>query len=151
MRISYRLTAIAFLIVYVAPPIATSFFPSPPTPPAASTPSDPGTVTWDPCILWEQIPTLVRLSTVTLFISFLTVLIQGLRNRPAPRWAPILALLTLGPAINHQLWRVHACYSNVQTATFWISNSAIALLCIHHLLPRRPIPSLLKPAGPGPF
>jgi hypothetical protein len=145
MRISYRLTAIAFLIVYVAPPIIASYLPSPAD---ASTHSD-----WDPCfsVVWEQMPVMAKLSITTLFISFLTVLIQGLRNRPAPRWAPILALLAIGPTINHQLWRVHACYSNVQTATFWISNSAIALLCIHHLLPRRPIPSLLKPAGPGPF
>jgi hypothetical protein len=145
MRISCRFTAIAFLVVYLVPPIIASYLPSPAD---ASTPSD-----WDPCfsVMWEQMPVMAKLSITTLFISFLTVLIQGLRNRPTPRWAPILALLAIGPTINHQLRRVYACYSNVQTATFWISNSALALLCIHHLLPRRPIPSLPKPAGPGPF
>src|SRR5215471_14322303 len=134
MRIGYRLTSLTYVILYVTHIVVSSLLSSRASP-GRTVPDAPGVAEWDPCYMWEQIPALIRVSTLIFLFSFLTVLIQGFRNRPAARWVALLAVAGLVPTVQHSLWRVRLCYSNFNKVGFWIELTAIGLVCIHHIIP----------------
>ena len=143
MRFSYRITSAFVIAAYVI--FAASgllFNPRPTT--ANETPVEADVVRVDPCMMWEQIPATVRISTLFCFGSVVVLLTQGVRNRSVPRWLAIACLMTLIPMANHELWRVQQCYTKLGKVGFWVCLLAIVLMCFHQSFQR---PDRVRMAG----
>jgi len=135
MRLSYRTTTALALTTFVLLLSGESLF-NPSRVPVPEAAAEVGVVRSDPCMMWEQIPATVRLSAFVWFGSFLVLLVQGLRNRPVPRWLAIVCLIALVPSVNHELWRVQRCYTTLNAVAFWIWISAVAVMCLHQVVQR---------------
>lgn len=128
MTVSYRITSgIALGALFLN--IATEFLP------VASQRHIPeaveGALWLDPCSLWEQIPAMAKLLGVLCFGAFLFFLVQGLRNRPGPRWFAIVGV----PAFVLQIdwWRVNArCYGTPGLVGLFTWLGAVELMLLHH-------------------
>jgi hypothetical protein len=138
MRISYR--AVSSLVVtalVLISAIGFLFDKSPVSVP--TTVSGTGIVQFDPCMMLDQIPASVRLDTFVWCGSFLALLVQGMRNRSAPRWLALVCLVALGPIVSQEYWRLQHCYTKLGTGIFWIWISAVSLMCLHQILQRPPL------------
>lgn len=137
MRISYR--AVSSVVVSILVLLLTMEFLLDKLRVPATTVGETGIVQFDTCVMWEQIPASVRLSTFVWCGSFLVLLIQGLRNRSAPWWLAVMCLVALGSMLSHDYWRLQHCYTKLGIAGFWIWTSAVSLMCLHQILQRHPI------------
>jgi hypothetical protein len=86
--------------------------------------------------MWDQIPVLARIASLVWLPAFVTVLIQGFRNRVAAWYWPLLCLIAYGPLIEYDLWRVRKCYSLPGRISYWVLVAAVSVMCLHHLLQR---------------
>src|SRR5262249_60902489 len=105
MRVSYRMTSGAVLSVYIAGIIYGIFFSqkSRPTETAAAD----GTVAFDRCgMMWEQMSPTKQLAALVCGPSILGLFIQGLRNRPVPRWVAVAGLTSLAVTLWYDKWRI---------------------------------------------
>jgi hypothetical protein len=138
MRISYRVTSalvvITYLLAFGIEQIAATSRAAQPIVAA-----EPGVERFDPCMMWEQIPAAVRISTLVWFTLLAILLVQGFRNRAVSRWLAIASLIALVPTIHHWLWRVQQCYTKLGAVDFWVCIGTVCLMCLHHLFqhPRR--------------
>src|ERR1019366_4010030 len=128
MRISYRVSSIAVLLVF------GGMFLLP-----ASLIMRPRTLTMalvDPCAMWQQIVWLIRLSALVWFATFLSLFVQGLRNRTVPRVVAIVSFIAfcLGPV--NQLWRVQHCEANLGIVVFSVWITVVGVTCVHHIIQR---------------
>ena len=130
MRISYRATTLTYLGLCAAHIVISILTPAPKPEPAPA-----GAVNWDPCSMCMQPPQPVQIATLTFVFGLVTVLIQGLRNRPAPQWVALLAIVALGLMAKHALSLERLCHPNAGAA--WLFVGVTMLLCVHHLLPRQ--------------
>ncbi len=90
-------------------------------------------VSWDPCMIWEQIPFTVKLATL-YFVALLVVLIvQGFRKRSVPPVMPIVGLIAIGITVNHELWFVGNCYTGLRAVAFWSWVCTSGLLFLLHV------------------
>jgi len=140
VRISYRITsaaALAGFILFVATDLRLLKLPDTTPVPRVAKSLAAGSVGWDPCMVWEQIPLTVKLSGLFYLGAFAVLIVQGLRNRAAPRLLAVAGLITLAVAANDQRWRVTQCYTSLQVAGFlaWVLTSS--LMFLHHVLQRR--------------
>ena len=89
MRFSYRITS-AFVIAAHVIFAASGLLFNPPPVTSNQTPVEADLVRFDPCMMWEQIPATVRISSLLCFGSVVVLLAQGIRNRSVPRWVAIV-------------------------------------------------------------
>ena len=112
MKIGYRVTSAAALvgfILFVATDLRLLKLPdTAPVQGAIKTPTA-GSVAWDPCTVWEQIPLTVKVSALFYIGAFAVFVVQGLRNRPGARPLAVAGLITLMVVANHDRWRVMEC------------------------------------------
>jgi hypothetical protein len=135
MRMSYRVSSMIVVVTYLLLALMEQVVGS--SQPASPTrASESGVETFNPCMMWEQIPVTVRVATIVWFPSFLVLLVQGFRNRAVPRWVAAACLITIIPVINHQLWRVQQCYTKLAAVDFWICVGTVYLMCLHQLFQR---------------
>jgi hypothetical protein len=126
------MTSSAVLIVYVVGIIYGIFFSqtSRPTKTAAAD----GTVAFDLCgVMWEQMSPMKQLAALGSAISFLVLLVQGLRNRLVQRWVTVVGLVSLGMILWYERWRIENCW----TTFSFVALGTIVLMYVHQLLPRR--------------
>lgn len=136
MRISYRLTSSAVLIVYVVGIIYAILFSQ--TSRLTETAAADGSVTFDRCgVMWEQMSPMKKLTALICGISFLVLLVQGLRNRPVRRWVTVVGLFSLGVTLWYDRWRIENCWIPFS----FVAMAAIVLMYVHQLLPRSHIMS----------
>jgi hypothetical protein len=134
MRISYRVTSIAVVLVVVGMFIAPeSLMVRPPAPTRAL---GEGIISFDPCSMWEQIGWLIRLAALVWIVTFLPLFLRGLWNRTLPRMVAAISLIAFGLSLRNQVWQVEHCESNVGIGMFAAWVIAVGLLCIHHVLQR---------------
>lgn len=146
MKVSYRVTSSVFVISYVLV-IASQLLVNGLRGHESATVDEVGVAQFDPCTMWEQMPATVVLSSIVWFVSFVILLVQGLRNRSAPRWLAITCLVALGPTVNHNLsWRLQHCYTKVGRVGFWICVSAVGLMCLHQILQRPVLVKMNRPS-----
>lgn len=136
-RIVDKITSVAALVGFTFS-LATDLrlISSPPrtTPPTVE-------VGWDPCMMWEQIPFIVKLAILYWLGLLLTLIVQGFRDRSAPRLLAIAGLIAQGIAVKHDLWFVTSCYTGIRVVGFWGWVFTSALLFLYHTLRRStPIP-----------
>ena len=134
MTISYRVTSVIVVVTYLLLALMEQVVG--PVPTRLARASESGVETFNPCMMWEQIPVTVRIATIVWFPSFLVLLVQGFRNRAVPRWVAAACLITIIPVINHQLWRVQRCYTKLAAVDFWICVGTVCLMCLHQLFQR---------------
>jgi hypothetical protein len=137
----YMLAVVTYLLVSAIEWVAESPHAAPPT-----VGSEPGVERFDPCMMWEQVPATVRISTLVWFTSFLILLVQGFRNRAVPRWLAIACLIAVVPTFHHQLWRVQQCYTKLGAVDFWICIGTVCLMCLHQAFQRR-LRVVVQPKG----
>ncbi len=94
MRFSYRLTSVLVIAIYVIWAASEALLNSSPTRVLKEN-LETGVIQFDSCLMWEQIPAAVRISNLLWFGSLLALLVQGMRNRSAPRWLAIACLMAL--------------------------------------------------------
>jgi len=95
-------------------------------------------VSFDPCMLWVQVPFLVKLATALLFYAFLVFLLQGIRNRPGPRWLAVVGLCSLLVLAHDRLWWWQSCSTPSHIAIDCLWGAAMSTMLLHHALqPRR--------------
>ena len=128
MRVSYRWSSGLVIVAYGLSLVSDSLF-------GMAKPAKLG-LGWDPCSSWEQSRLLFTLSKLICTIAVPTMLVQGLRNRAAPRWLAILAFPAVFLVSQHWLWRVQSCYSTAGTTGFWVDVSALCIMCLHHIIQR---------------
>lgn len=92
---------------------------------------------FDPCYLWEQMPADEKLAVLVFFPALLVLLVQGLRNRPVPRWLAIAALVALGP-VAKDLIRQQSLCGRQPNFGFYCWAGAVVLMCLHQMLQRPP-------------
>ena len=136
MKLSYRLTSGVVLVILLLGVTIGSLAPSP-LPQVSPPTSEQGAVGFDPCGMWRQIPPIERLSVLLFLGSLLVLMVQGLRNREAPRWLALGNLITLGLLAKYEWWQVSHCYTKLDIGTCFVSVSALVLMCLHRIL-RRP-------------
>src|SRR5271163_3094000 len=137
MRISYRVVSSIVAVTFVVVAVIGLLFDSSRARKFTSVAVD-GAIQIDPCTMWEQIPTAVRLSTTLSSVTTLILLVQGFRNRSVPRWAAILCLVAPIPTIHHEYWQRHECYTKLSATLLWICIFAVGLMCVRQILHRRP-------------
>lgn len=135
VRVSYRVTS-ALVVGTYALLIASNLLFAWLRPPVAPPVVGAGAFQFDPCAMWDQMPATELVSNMAWFGSFTVVLVQGLRNRSAPRWLAVLCLVVLGPTINYQLWNVKHCLTTFNTVGFWVCTCEVALMCLHQIVQR---------------
>jgi hypothetical protein len=137
MRIRYRISS-GVVLVAVGLLIASALLPISALHPTVAKPAaEGGAVGWNPCLMWEQIAPTVRLAALALLGAFFVHLVQGLRNRPAPRWLGIAGLIALGLTVNQQFWQVMRCYTALDTLLFFVWVAAVGLMFLHHIAQRQ--------------
>jgi len=93
---------------------------------------------WDPCSLWDQRAGMPKLFDVLCFGVFLFFVVQGLRNRPGPRWFAILGVPAFVLLIAADWWRISAgCYSTPNLVGRFIWVGAAELMLLHHAVQPR--------------
>jgi hypothetical protein len=97
---------------------------------------------WDPSFMWEQIPQTVRIATLVLFPSALVFVINGFRNASAPWWLAAAGLIALPIVVQHEMWRIVACYGQQARVWYFVEVGAVAMMFLHHIVQR---PSSLQP------
>jgi hypothetical protein len=130
MRVQYRYSSGAVLLIIVMP-LASALLP---IEALHRTESNSTSGTWNPCFMWEQVPPLVRISVLVYAVAFIVHLIQGLRNRAAPRWLGIAGLVSLAVTARSQLWRVMGCYSGFDKIAFFLYIAFLGLMFLHHVV-----------------
>jgi hypothetical protein len=133
MKISYRITSVVVLVVTAglfAVPDSLTVRPSVP-----STGPEHRASAFDPCSMWIQMGLLVQLVALVWIGTLLSLWVQGLRNRTLPRIVAIVSLVALGFKVRNEAWRA-PCYSNTAIGLSAIWVTAVALMCLHHLLQR---------------
>jgi len=137
VRISYRWSSgtavLAIAMLSVIPPNPTEVF------------SGSG-IHWDPCSMWEQMPQSARLATLVLFSAALAFLVQGFRNRSAPRWLAVAGLIALPIAVQHRMWWIVSCYGPQARVWYSAAAGAVGLMFLHHIIQR---PRSLQPQTVG--
>jgi hypothetical protein len=141
MKISYRTSSILVLLVLLAAILT----------PESLTMRRPvltrlanGDFPMDFCNTTEYIGWKYRLAAYVWVVTFLIMIVQGLRKRTVFRLTAMVSLVAFGITLHHELWRVQHCYSNFGIASFCFWTWAVALMCLHHFL-QRPVPA----TGPG--
>ena len=132
MRVPYRISSVGVLVA------AGVLFASVLIPGGEADQTTTRLVTWNPCFMWEQVPTLFRMAALLVSGAFLTHLVQGFGNRPAPWWLSIAGLLSIIPAAYRQLWWLTRCSTTFQVVGYYIWLGAIAAMFIHHAIQRQP-------------
>lgn len=142
MRISYRTVSGPVLLTLVLSwAIASVGLGS-----SGSNLAETGTVHFNPCQMWEQIPLMVRTSSLALLIAIPIILFKGLLNRPASRWLAIGCLLALGPVARHEYWWFEHCYNTAGKISLLLVMVSIGVLCTHQIFHRR---AAMKKAAPA--
>ena len=137
MRVQYRISSMGVLVA-VGVLFASAMIPGGEAQ-RETAPTGTGAVTWNPCFMWEHVSTLFRMAALLLFWgAFLTHLIQGFRNRPAPWWLSIAGLLAMIPAAYNQLWWLTRCSTTFHLVGYYIWLGATAAMFIHHTIQRQP-------------
>jgi len=140
MPISYRSTSIAVVLFFVAMWAVPESLTMRPRPTSGYLGQD--VVTFDPCMMWEQIDWQVRLATLVWFGTALAMFIRGLRNRTVPRAVALVSLLALVPVVHHDLWRMNLCESRVGVGMHVACVAAVLLMTLQHLVGRKTDPEL---------
>lgn len=130
MKIGYRVSSGAVLVAFAADFVVGTWFHGTPPPRATG---------FDPCHLWVQMGVMEKLSPLVCFVSSVVLLVQGLRNRPAPRWLAVSGLVALPVSVWLSLWRVMPCYGGPAKTSFFLCIVALIWMHLHHLLQRRPV------------
>jgi uncharacterized membrane protein YhaH (DUF805 family) len=134
MKISYRVASIAVVLAVVLQFIVPeSMFVRPRIPTGQNA---EGTISFDPCFMWEQIAWTIRLATFVWLGTFLPLLVQGLRNRTLPRLVAVVSLIAFFLSLQDQPFRVLHCQSNFGISVFLTWVLAVALLCFQHAVQR---------------
>jgi hypothetical protein len=134
VKISYRVTSIAIVLVVVGMIVVPGSMTM--RPPAPTRASGDGVVSFDPCLMWEQLGWLIRLSALVWIGTFLPLFVQGLRNRTMPRVVAVVSLIAFGLSLHNQVWRVQHCGSNVGIGLFAVWVVAVGMMCLHHVFQR---------------
>ncbi len=121
---------LAFALVAVTP--ASVFV----RPSAPATPTPDGAISFDPCFLVGQVGWLVRLAALSWTVTFLPLLVQGLRNRTLPKTFGILSLIAFVPIVIHGFWRVQNCETNAGVAFSVVQVVTVVVMSLHHIVPR---------------
>lgn len=129
MRVNYRWSSGLVIAAVIASLAIDSHF-------GLERARDPKAAGWDVCSMWEQLPAVVRLAGSVCFLGLPIVFVQGLRNRAAPVWLAIVALVGFAITVDHWLWRVQTCYSTAGETGFWIECGVVVLMCLHHIIQR---------------
>ena len=79
---------------------------------------------------------LIQFAALVWFATFLSLLVQGIRNRTVPRVVPIVSLIASAPSLRNQLWRTQHCDVNLGIVVSWVWIMAVGLMCFHHLIQR---------------
>jgi hypothetical protein len=134
MRISYRVSSIAVLLVFGGMFLLPE---SSMVRPRAHTRSlVDGSASFDPCFMLEESGWLIRLSVLIWIGTFLYLFVQGFRNRTVPRLVAITSLVAFGLSLHNRFWTVQHCDSNLGIVVFWVWIMAMGLLCVHHIIQR---------------
>lgn len=133
MRISYRASAAALLIALTILIAIGLLAPSSPRQAAVSPTTKPGTVYFDPCFMWRQVPWNERLAGLVWLGSLIALKLYGLGNRRA-RLAGSINLVTLVLNIYYKhAWASSSCYSTRDVVLWSIWFAALALVCLQHI------------------
>ncbi len=135
MRIPYRVTsgiALGTLLL----DIASGFLPVAPRRHVPA--SVEGAVAWDPCWAWEQRAAMANLLGLLCFGALFFFVVQGLRNRPGPRWFAIIGVPALALQVASDWWRIKAgCYSTPNLVGLFTWVGAAELMFLHHAVQTR--------------
>jgi hypothetical protein len=91
-----------------------------------------GTIPFHPCFMWEQISWTIRLATLVWLVTFVLLLVQGLRNRTLPRAVAVVSLTAFFLTLQDQPFRALHYRSNFGIAVFTTWVLAVALLSFLH-------------------
>ncbi|HEY6392551.1 MAG TPA: hypothetical protein VIX89_14810 [Bryobacteraceae bacterium] len=136
MKVSYRAMGVMVLAVFLAEILTPEHLLTRPLPAGLSLP--PGGVSFDLCAAWEQIGWICRLSSLVWIVTFIMILVQGLRNRTVGPAIALVSLTTLAITTYYQRWHFQHCYSNIGIASVVLWVSAVSLMCIQQALQRPP-------------
>lgn len=137
-NVPYRLTSSVSLALFALYAAASSI---PPPPRPAAGPLPEGVVSFDLCSMWVQTGPGTSLAAFVAVAAMAMVTIQGLRNRPGPRWLAVAGVPSLLLLLLEDWWRIRAgCYSvpSVAVLMAWLLSSELMLL--HHAVQPRPNP-----------
>jgi hypothetical protein len=80
-----------------------------------------------------------RLVVLVCFAAFVLFTVQGLRNRPGPRWLAIAGLPALAATIMSDWWRISAgCYSAGSVKLLFVWAAIVSLMFLHQAVQPRP-------------
>ena len=139
MKISYRMTsgaALGALVVRIASKFALWH-------PGGVLTAKGDSVVWDPCEAWAVHHTpLAEVAFLLCLAGFVVFTIQGLRNRPGPRWlaipcVPALALVILGESRRLAREVRSGCSSKAGLIWFFIWLSVVMIMFLHHAVQPR--------------
>ena len=122
MRISYRLTSSLIIVFWILSIVYTAFQGRGGPQPIGQD----GTATFDLCGMWEQVSPIKQLAVLIAAPSLLAVFVQGLRNRAAPRWVILVALVGLTVSLVYDSWGIENCW----TVWSFIELGAVLIMCI---------------------
>ena len=134
MRISYRVSSIAVLLVVVGMFLLPESLMIRPRAPAKAVVE--GAVGFDLCTAWGQSGWLIRLSVLVWIGTFLYLFVEGIRNRTVPRAVAIVSFVAFGLSLHNRLWRVQHCESILGIVAFSVWIMAVGLMCVHHIIQR---------------
>ena len=131
MKIPYRVTSGMAAAATVVLPIVSAFLPPRPSRPLPQ--ASDGAVAWDPCTTWVQYAPMYRLVLLVCLAAFTVFMVQGLRNRPGPRWLAIAGVPALAAAIMSDWWQMSAdCYSAGSVKLLFLWAGIVSLMFLHH-------------------
>lgn len=144
MKVPYRVTSGTAAAATIVLPVVSRYLPLRPARPLPQAPD--GSIVWDPCTAWVQYAPMYRLVLLVCIAAFTVFVVQGLRNRPGPRWLAIAGVPALAAAIMSDWWRISAgCYSTGGVAFVFLWAGIVSLMFFHHAVqPRATSPDELN-------
>jgi len=92
-------------------------------------------------MMWVYYAPMCRLAAWSFLAAFVVFTVQGLRNRPGPRWLAIAGVPALGALIMSERWRISAgCYTTAGLGLSSLWAAVVSLMFLHHAFQRRTNP-----------
>jgi len=87
----------------------------------------------DDCsLVTRSAPDFVGLAMLLGMIALPVLCIQGLRDRPAPRWLAVAGCLGLGVFAADYMGSLSWCYTTIGSAEFCVCYLGLVAMCLHH-------------------
>lgn len=146
---TYRVSGVAVLVAFGLSAAVGAWFPELPDVPVSPPLLPKRTVALDLCSMWEQIPVIPKVASLIWFVTGAYLIVAGLMNRAAARWAPAMCLLSMFLWAQHSFWRFTRCMSLPQQIAETVFAATFIWMCLQQIFerPRRPLTQTDQPAG----